>query len=269
MLRTRLIPCLQLNDESLVKTTRFGRFGYIGDPANTCRIFNECEVDELTIVDIRASVERRAPNFALLADIVDECFMPVAYGGGITRVGEAERLLAIGIEKVIVGTAAHARPELLGEIAAAFGSQCVIAALDVKGGLFGGQRCYVKSGRSRTRFTPVDWAREVTARGAGEILLTNVDREGTWAGFDLDLVRSVADAVPIPVVAHGGAGNHRDIVHAIAAGASAVALGNIVVYQKRGMGVLVNFPTAEEQRAMNLHQTPMGASGAPQPTEAQ
>ena len=182
MLRTRLIPCLQLNDESLVKTKRFGRFGYIGDPANTCRIFNECEVDELAIVDIRASVDGRAPNFALLADIVDECFMPVAYGGGITSAGEAERLLAIGIEKVIVGTAAHGRPELLTEIAAAFGTQCVIAALDVKQGMFGGQRCHVKSGRSRTGRTPIGWAREVAERGAGEILLTDIDREGTWAG---------------------------------------------------------------------------------------
>lgn len=253
MLRTRLIPCLQLDDASLVKTTRFGRFGYIGDPANTCRIFNECEVDELAIVDIRATVEGRAPNLAVLAEVVDECFMPVAYGGGITSVAMAERLLAVGIEKLIVGSAAHARPELLGEIAAAFGTQCVIAAIDVRRDWFGRQRCYARSGRSRTGRDPVAWAREVADRGAGEILLTGVDREGTWQGFDLDLVRDVAGAVSVPVIAHGGAGSHADVARAVAAGASAVALGNMVVYQKRDMGVLVNFPTEAEQRTMGLH----------------
>jgi cyclase len=253
VLRNRLIPCLQLNKGSLVKTVRFGRFGYIGDPANTCRIFNEFEVDELAIVDIRASVEGREPSFDTLRDIVDECFMPVSYGGGIRSVGTAEKVLALGVEKVIVGTAAHARPSLLSDIASAFGTQCVIAAIDVKSDWLGRQRCRARSGRSGTGRDPVDWARTAMDHGAGEILLTNIDREGTWQGLDLDLVKRVSESVSIPVIAHGGAGSHAGVAAAVKhGGASAVALGNMVVYQKRDMGVLVNFPSAAEQRAMGL-----------------
>lgn len=253
MLRTRLIPCLQLNKASLVKTKRFGRFGYVGDPANTCRIFNECEVDELAIVDIRATVDGREPDLATLAEVADECFMPLAYGGGIASVGMAEKILALGIEKVIVGSAAHRNPSLLSEIATAFGSQCVIAAIDVKRDWLGRRRCTTRSGQTATGRDPVLWAREVADRGAGEILLTDIDREGTWEGFNLDLVRSVSEAVTVPVIAHGGAGSQRDVTKAVSEGASAVALGAMVVYQKRGMGVLVNFPTQAEQRAMGLH----------------
>ncbi|WP_133366368.1 HisA/HisF-related TIM barrel protein [Qipengyuania sediminis] len=242
MLRTRIIPCLQLRHGSLVKTRRFGRFEYIGDPANTCRIFNECEVDELAIVDIAASTEGRGPDFQVLEELADECFMPVAYGGGITRVEEAERVLRLGMEKIIIGTAAYERPGLISEIANAFGSQCVIAAIDVAGAQ-GRWQCRSRSARQAQRVPPVDWARRVADAGAGEILLTSIDREGTWTGFDQPLIAAVSAAVGIPVIAHGGAGRDADIMEAVdQSGASAVALGSMVVFQKRGMGVLVNFP---------------------------
>ena len=243
MLRTRVIPCLLLRNESLVKTVRFGKFCYIGDPANTCRIFNELEVDELVFLDISASREGREPNYGVLADIANECFMPVAYGGGIASVAMCERILKLGIEKIVLNTHALLNPPLITEIAKAFGSQSVIISIDVKTSFWGQQQCRGLSGKLNSKRSPVEWAKEVQDRGAGEILLTSIDREGTWSGFDIDLCRSVTDAVSIPVIVHGGAGTVQHMGEAVRAGhVSAVALGSMVVFQKKGMGVLVNFP---------------------------
>lgn len=259
MLRTRLIPYLQVRNGSLVKTRQFGKFGYIGDPANTCRIFNECEVDELAIVDITATVDGRGPDFKLLEELAEECFMPVAYGGGITSLGQAERILRLGMEKLIIGSAAFNNPQLIREIADAFGSQCVVAAIDVKQGWIGGKACFTHSGSKRAAFAPIEWAKRVEELGAGEILLTAIDREGSWDGMDFDLIREVTTNVSVPVIAHGGAGSKSDIVQAVnVAGASAVALGNMVVYQKRDMGVLVNFPSEAEQAEMGLARASAG-----------
>ena len=243
MLRTRVIPCLLLRNDSLVKTVRFGKFGYIGDPANTCRIFNELEVDELTFLDISASKQGREPDYRVLTDIANECFMPVSYGGGISSVAIAERILKLGFEKIILNTHSLSNPTLITEISRVFGSQSVIVSIDVKANFWKKQHCLGRSGTIDSKRQPVDWAKEVQQRGAGEILLTSIDREGTWSGFDLELIRQVTDAVSIPVIAHGGAGNLQHIGAAIKIGhASAVALGSMVVYQKQGMGVLVNFP---------------------------
>lgn len=243
MLRTRVIPALLLRDASLVKTVRFRKFTYVGDPCNTVRIFNELEVDELVFLDISATREQRSPNFELLADIANECFMPLAYGGGIRRFEDAERILRSGFEKVIVNSHIEENPSFISELAAHFGSQAVIASIDVRADALGHDRVYTRSGTRNTHRAPVAWAREVESRGAGEILLTSIDREGTWAGFDLPLVRSVTGAVRIPVVAHGGAGCLDHIAQVVdEAGASAVALGSMVVFQKKGCGVLVNFP---------------------------
>lgn len=243
MLRTRVIPCLLLRNESLVKTVRFGKFGYIGDPANTCRIFNELEVDELAFLDISASKEGRDPNYKVLADIANECFMPVSYGGGISSVAIAERVLKLGFEKIALNTHALTNPNLITEISKVFGSQSVIVSIDVKTNFWGKQQCRGLSGKLNSKRMPVDWAKEVQDRGAGEILLTSIDREGTWSGFDIDLIRSVADSVSIPIIAHGGGGTVQHICEVVKAGhASAMALGSMVVYQKQGMGVLVNFP---------------------------
>jgi len=263
MLRTRIIPCLQLRHGSLVKTRQFGKFEYIGDPANTCRIFNECEVDELAIVDILASKEGAAPDYKVLEEIAEECFMPVAYGGGIRSLDQVERILRLGIEKVIIGTAGYENPALLTEIAAAMGSQCLIAAIDATGAA-GNWQCKAKSGTRSTGQDPVSWARQVEALGAGEVLLTSIDREGTWEGLDQDLVAAVCEAVSIPVIAHGGAGQSADIIQAVdKSGASAVALGSMVVFQKRGMGVLVNFPDDLGDWNENRSRVPNSTDNAP------
>jgi cyclase len=247
MLRTRIIPVLLLRNESLVKTRQFGHFEYIGDPCNTVRIFNELEVDELVVLDIMATREKRQPNFELLADISSECFMPMGYGGGISSFEHARQIFNIGFEKVIINSAAYETPALITEIADVFGTQAVIASIDVKHTLFGGERVYSHGAKRRLAHEPVQWACEMEKRGAGEILLTSVNREGMWSGFDLDLVKRVCDAVSVPVVAQGGASGLNDIRAVVKkAGASAVALGSMVVFQKKDMGVLVNFPTTNQ-----------------------
>lgn len=243
MLRTRIIPALLLRDESLVKTTRFGKFKYVGDPCNTVRIFNELEVDELLFLDILATPKHRAPNLKLLADIANECFMPLGYGGGVRSLDDAKRVFDIGFEKVAINSAALANPELIADIAARYGSQAIIVSIDVSKRLLGGYTVRSVSGKHDTRRDPVAWSVEAERRGAGEILLTSIDREGTWRGFDLELVRAVADSVSIPVIAHGGAGAVAHVNQVVdESHASAVALGSMVVFQKPGMGVLVNFP---------------------------
>lgn len=243
MLRIRSIPALLLRNESLVKTVRFGKFTYVGDPCNTVRIFNELEVDELLFLDITATREGRSPNLKVLSDIANECFMPVGYSGGIRSVSVAKSIFDIGFEKVAVNSFAIEHPQIIGDLAKHYGSQAVMVSIDVKSNLWGRQQVRSHAGKKNTRRDPVQWAKEVESLGAGEILLTSIDREGTWDGFDLDLVKSVTDAVNIPVIAHGGAGKLEHIGDVVKqAGASAVALGSMVVFQKKGMGVLVNFP---------------------------
>ena len=243
MLRIRVIPCLLLRQGSLVKTVRFRNPGYVGDPINTVRIFNELEVDELAFLDITASVAERAPDLGVLRQIADECFMPLSYGGGVRDVATAERIMQIGFEKVIVNSAACDNPGLISDLARRFGSQAVIVAIDVDRSFLGAYRVTSRSATRTERQSPVEWARESQSRGAGEILLTSVEREGTWQGIDVPLTARVATAVSIPVIAHGGAGSIAHIRAAVhEGGASAVALGSLVVYQNRGMGVLVNFP---------------------------
>ncbi|PKN52253.1 MAG: imidazole glycerol phosphate synthase subunit HisF [Deltaproteobacteria bacterium HGW-Deltaproteobacteria-13] len=247
MLKIRIIPCLLLRNESLVKTVQFNKFGYIGDPANTCRIFNELEVDELTFLDITASREKRTPNFKILEEIANECFMPLSYGGGIRDIKTAEKIFQTGFEKIILNSYPFENPEIITDLAKAFGSQSVIVAIDVKKSLLGGYHVYSLSGTVNRKRHPVEWAKEVAMRGAGEILLTSIDREGTWKGFDIELTADVAQAVKIPVIANGGAGNVVHIGDVVKKGhASAVALGSMVVYQGKDLGVLVNFPDRDE-----------------------
>jgi cyclase len=262
-LRPRVIPTLLLRDRSLVNTVRFGRFVYIGDPTNTVRIFNELEVDELVFLDITATVEGREPNLDLLALIADECFMPLAYGGGLQTVEQARAILGIGFEKVIVNSHAFEEPSFVTELADQFGSQAIVASIDVGRDVRGRPTVRTRSGSHDTDLDAVAWAEELERRGAGEILLTAIDRDGTWAGYDLELVRMVADAVHVPLVASGGAGGVDDIRQVIRiGGASAAAVGSMVVFQKKGMGVLVNFPSPER---LQLALTPTYAGGTPSP----
>ena len=265
MLRPRVIPTLLLRDESLVKTVMFGRFQYIGDPTNTVRIFNELEVDELVFLDITATVDGREPNVRLLAQIADECFMPLGYGGGVRTFAQAQAILGIGFEKVVVNSHAVADPSFVTSLADHFGSQAVVASIDVKRDRRGQPTVWTRSGTVDTGREPVGWARELELLGAGEILLTAIDREGTWAGYDLDLVREVSAAVRVPLIANGGAGSVEHIGEAIrTGGASAAAVGSMVVFQKQGMGVLVSFPSPTD-----LDRAMAGDGDAPGPIKPQ
>ena len=241
---------LLLREESLVKTTRFRNFVYVGDPANTVRIFNELEVDELLFLDIQAS-KKRGPNLKILRDIADECFMPLGYGGGIKGIDEAKAIYDIGIEKIAINTQAVENPSLIEQLAKKYGSQAVIVSIDYKYNIFGNPRAKIFGGTKNTDLHPVDWAKEVEQRGAGEILLTAMNREGKWSGFDQDLIKKVTNQVSIPVIAHGGAGTLDHIQKVVKkADASAVGLGSMVVFQKKGMGVLVNFPDKSKIESM-------------------
>ena len=243
MLQTRIIPCLLLKEDGLVKTIKFKNPSYVGDPINTVRIFNEKEVDELIFLDIQASVIGKEPNFKLLSEIANECFMPLGYGGGLTNLTQVKKIFNIGLEKVAINSFAHTNPSFITEIANLFGNQAVIAAIDVKKNFFGKYEVVSKSATQKHKSSVIEWAKEMENRGAGEILLTSVDREGTWSGFDLDLIKSITSVVNIPVIANGGAGNVNHIIEGKkTANASALALGSMVVYQKQGMGVLINYP---------------------------
>jgi len=249
VLKTRVMPCLLLRNAGLVKTVRFKNPAYIGDPINTVRIYNEKEVDELIFLDITATPEQRRPQFKLVAEIATECFMPFAYGGGIRSLEDVRMILSLGAEKVAVNTYAHESPVFVREVADAFGSQSVIVAIDVKRGMFGRPQVYTRCGRRAMGDDPVDYARRVEELGAGEILLTSIDRDGTFEGYDLELIGRVTAAVSIPVIACGGAGTMEDFGRAVKeGGASAVAAGSMVVYQGKDRGVLVNFPAKSELR---------------------
>ncbi|MCZ6704122.1 MAG: AglZ/HisF2 family acetamidino modification protein [Ignavibacteria bacterium] len=247
MLKTRVIPCLQIIDNSLVKTVKFKKYSYIGDPINTVRIFNELEVDELCFLDIRATLQEKAVNFDLIQDISDECFMPLSYGGGIKDFDTAKKILSIGFEKLVINTYSFEKPQFITQLADHFGKQSVIGSIDVKRDLLGKYQVCSHDGTIKTKLNPVEWATMLEDLGAGELLITSMDRDGTWNGYDIELVKSITDAVQIPVIALGGACSTENIGNVVnQGGASAVALGSLVVYQGKDLGVLVNFPDKEE-----------------------
>ena len=252
MLSTRVIPCLLLSGDGFVKTTRFTRPIYLGDPLNILRIFNEKEADEMIVLDILASREKKEPNYRLIEDMASECFMPLCYGGGVRIIEQIRRIFAIGVEKVSINTAAFEDARLIEAAAGEFGSQSIAVSIDVKKGFFGKYEVVLGSGSRKTGRDPVSYAKELEKRGAGEILVTAIDRDGTMEGYDLELVKSVASAVNVPVIACGGARNADDFYSAVTlAGASAVAAGSMFVFQGRHRAVLINMPSRKEiDRAM-------------------
>ncbi len=263
MLIPRVIPSLLLSGNRLVKTTRFDRPVYVGDPVNAIRIFNDKEVDELVLLDIDATVQGRGPNFPLLADIASECFMPLAYGGGLTTVEQMHQLLALGMEKVILNSVAVSNPAVVRAAADRFGSSSVVVSVDVKRKLWGGYRVMSHAGRDDAKLDPVRHAVSMQEAGAGELLLNSVDRDGTLSGYDLDLIRQVSSAVDIPVVAAGGASHPRDFRLAVEAGASAVAAGALFVFQGKHRAVLITFPPrAELEALLRPAPTPLSGEGA-------
>lgn len=246
MLHVRVIPCLLLQKNGLVKTIKFKDPTYLGDPINVVKIFNEKEVDELIFLDITATIENRPPPFKYIAEIATECFMPLGYGGGVRSLEDMKKLFSLGVEKISINSYATENPTFIKAAADLFGSQSVVVAIDVKKNLMGKYEIYTRSGKKATPRDPVNFAVQMAEMGAGEILLNSIDRDGTMQGYDLSLIRQVSQAVDIPVIACGGAGNTRHLGEAVQAGASAVAAGSIFVFHGRHRAVLINFPTPQE-----------------------
>ncbi len=243
MLRTRVIPCLLLKNERLVKTVNFKKYNYIGDPINTVKIFNELEVDELMFLDIFASQDNRDISFNLLKNIANECFIPLSYGGNIKKLDDVKKIFEIGFEKVIINSNAYNNLNFINEIALYFGNQSIVGSIDVKKSFFGKEKIYSHHGMKKQKYDVVSWAKKLEDAGVGEILITSIEKEGSWDGYDVDLIKRVISSVHVPVIANGGAGSIADICEVVkTTGVSAVGVGSMVVYQKKGMGVLINFP---------------------------
>jgi imidazole glycerol-phosphate synthase subunit HisF len=250
MLRHRVIPSLLLRNEGLVKTIQFGKSSYVGDPINAVKIFNEKEVDELIVLDIDATREGRPPNFALAEELAGECFMPLAWGGGIRSIEDARTLFSLGVEKVIIRSASVDNPGLFRAIADRAGEQAVVAAIDVKkGGFFGGTQLLNGNGVKDKR----SWQQAMQTaveHGAGEIMLMSADHDGMREGMNLDLIREASTLVDVPLIAAGGIGRIEHIREAVDAGADAVAAGAWCVWQGPQKAVLITYPRYEELTAL-------------------
>ncbi|GHA57641.1 AglZ/HisF2 family acetamidino modification protein [Pontibacter akesuensis] len=244
MLRKRIIPCLLLKEEGLVKTVKFKQEKYIGDPINALKIFNEKEVDELVFLDISATERKEEPHYDLLSEIASECFMPLAYGGGIHKIEQISKILSLGFEKVVINTAAVDNPDLIKEAAQVFGSSTIVVSIDVKKNLFGKYQVYTKRGTYNTKLDPVKHAANVENLGAGEVMLNSIDRDGTMSGYDIALIAKVSNHVSIPIIASGGAGNLQHFYEALTLGkASAAAAGSFFVFHGKNRAVLINYPS--------------------------
>ncbi len=234
MLKVRVIPTLLWKDFGLVKGVGFDSWRRVGTVLPAIKVYNTREVDELILVDITATGEAREPDYESVAEFSAECFVPLTIGGGIRTLDHITKLLHAGADKVSINSAAYENPALITEAANRFGAQCVVASMDVRRLPNGSQECFCHSGTKPTGKSPADWAREVEVLGAGEILLTSIERDGTMRGYDLELIHGVTSAVRIPVIASGGAGNYEHLAAAIVTGgASAVAVASIFHYTQQ------------------------------------
>ena len=245
--RPRVIPVLLLKGELLYKTVRFRDAKYVGDPRIAVKIFNDKGADELVLLDILSTPERTKPKFKLIEEIAGEAFMPVAYGGGIRDLNDINTILGLGIEKIIINTHAVENPHFVAEAATQHGSSTVVVSIDSKRDFFRRPLVYTHGGRKRTRLSPMQHARHMVDMGAGEIFVNSIDRDGTFSGYDLDLVKGVVDAVKVPVIACGGAGKLEELGAVVReTGASAAAAGSLFVFQLPHRAVLVTFPSDEK-----------------------
>jgi imidazole glycerol-phosphate synthase subunit HisF len=246
MFRPRIIPCLLLKNLGLVKTINFKEPRYIGDPMNAVKIFNDFEADELVFLDIHASKDERTLPLDFVKKVSEEAFMPFAVGGGIKSVEEVKEILSSGAEKVVINSHAIENPEFVRKVSDVVGRQSVIVSIDVKKeeGIY---KVYTHNGTKDSGKNPVSIVREMEKMGAGEILINSIDKDGTMEGYDLTLIKSVSEAVSIPVVAAGGAGDLGDLKKAIdVGGASAASAGSIFVYNGKSRGILINYPDKSE-----------------------
>lgn len=246
-IQPRIIPVLLLKNNGLYKTTKFKDPKYIGDPINAIKIFNEKEVDEMVFLDIMASREGKQPNFEILKDIASECFMPLCYGGGVNNVEMIREILNIGVEKVSINSQAVRDPNLINKAANFFGSSTIVVSIDVKKNFFGKYEVFINDGQEKTSLSPVEWAKEVESRGAGELMINSIDKDGTMSGYDFNLIKSITSQVSIPVIAVGGAASTNDFVKIVKdSDASAAAAGSYFVFQGKHRAVLITYPSQKD-----------------------
>lgn len=246
MITRRIIPCLLLSGKKLVKTVKFGNAKYIGDPINAVKIFNDKEVDEIMILDIEASITQRTPQFDYLSEVVSESFVPMSYGGGIGKIEDIDKILHMGIEKVCIHSANASGFTLISQAAKKYGAQSLVGVIDIKKNFFGKNEIYFKNKKLSVKLSPKEYAQCLQDAGAGEILLNFVDRDGTYKGFDLELIQDISRDLRIPIVVVGGAGSTQDFKWAFQAGASAVSAGSLFVYHGPHRAVLISYPSREQ-----------------------
>ena len=263
MFRPRVIPVLLLRNEGLVKTEGFGKQRYIGDPINAVRIFNEKEVDELAVFDIDATAQGCEPNYTLIRNLAAECRMPLCYGGGVSHVDQVREIVSLGVEKVAFSSAAVVNPKLISAAAAQVGSQSIVVVMDVRKDRSGGSEVFTHNGTRSTGLDPAHFARIAEERGAGEIVVNSIDRDGTMKGYDLDLVTRVRAATTLPMTALGGAGSLSDIGDLIQRfGVIGAAAGSLFVFKGALRAVLINYPPRNvKDELVRLDRTSGGPAG--------
>ncbi|WP_028312392.1 imidazole glycerol phosphate synthase subunit HisF [Derxia gummosa] len=249
MLAKRIIPCLDVTAGRVVKGTNFVELRDAGDPVEIAARYNEQGADELTFLDITASSDERDLILHVIEAVASQVFIPLTVGGGVREVHDVRRLLNAGADKVSINTSAVTNPQLVADASARYGAQCIVVAIDAKrrtGPGESGWEVYTHGGRKTTGLDAVDWAKRIEALGAGEILLTSMDRDGTKSGFDLDLTRAVSDAVGIPVIASGGVGGLQDLADGVAIGrADAVLAASIFHFGQHTVGEAKRFMAAQ------------------------
>jgi cyclase len=250
MLQPRIIPCLLVKNGGLVKTVQFAAPKYVGDPLNAVRIFNEKEVDELTVLDIDATAEGREPNYALIRDLAVECRMPLCYGGGVTTAEQVQKIIGLGVEKVALSAAVVADPTLLSRACERVGRQSVVVVLDVRS-VGSRYEVFTHNGRRATGLDPAEFAARVEKLGAGEIVVNAIDRDGVMKGYDLELMTRVRDAVTLPLTALGGAGSLKDVGELIRRfGIVGAAAGSLFVFKGVYRAVLISYPNRADKNAL-------------------
>jgi imidazole glycerol-phosphate synthase subunit HisF len=259
MLYPRIIPCLLVKDKGLVKTVNFKNPKYVGDPINAVRIFNEKEVDELIVVDIDATVEKREPDYNLIEQLAAECRMPLCYGGGVTTSDQVQRIIQLGVEKVAISSGAIENENLVSKSAERVGNQSVVVVLDVKKRMFGGKyEVWTNNGRKATGKSPSELALQMEKLGAGEIVLNSIDNDGLMKGYDLSLVAKIRELISVPLTVLGGAGSLGDIGQLINRyGSIGAAAGSLFVFKGVYKAVLINYPNKAEKDALIQENYPV------------
>jgi imidazole glycerol-phosphate synthase subunit HisF len=247
MFRPRVIPVLLLYKKGLVKSIRFKNYRYIGDPINAVKIFNDLKADELVFLDILASKEKRSISLDFVRKVGEEANMPFAVGGGVNSIDLIRNIINAGAEKVILNTAAVRNPDLILKASEMFGSSTIVVCIDVKRNFFGKERTWIMNAKKSTGYNPVDFALMMEAKGAGELIIQSVERDGSYTGYDIKLINEISRAVKIPVIALGGAGVINDLKLGYTLGyANGLAAGSMFVYQGPRRGILINYPTLKE-----------------------